>query len=180
MKSDTVGLGPYRATKLVSCCVSMMKTPVARLWSDLDQIRVVWLGKSPKGTGIGAKDRRVYHVKRISLHPKNSSMELAVIWGNSDFGHCDFAHSNFGHSDFTHSNFIHSDFGHFLGDLRWVAWFGLKWAKLVQAKSRHVDGRNLWWLEFSQQWCFSLWAHADICSIFSIRLIELVIIITVD
>ncbi len=43
-----------------------------------------------------------------------------------------------------------------------------------------VDGRNLWWLEFSQQWCFSLQAHADVCSIFSIQLIELVIIITVD
>ncbi len=43
-----------------------------------------------------------------------------------------------------------------------------------------VDGRNLWWLELSQQWCFSLRAHADVCSIFSIRLIELVIIITVD
>ncbi len=43
-----------------------------------------------------------------------------------------------------------------------------------------VDGRNLWWLEFSQQLCFSLRAHADVCPIFSNRPIELVILITVD
>ena len=33
---------------------------------------------------------------------KNSSMELAVVGGNSDFGHSDFTHSNFAHSDFSH------------------------------------------------------------------------------
>ncbi len=43
---------------------------------------------------------------------KNSSMELAVIWGNSDFGHSDFDHSEFTHSDFDHFDFTHSDFGH--------------------------------------------------------------------
>ncbi len=43
-----------------------------------------------------------------------------------------------------------------------------------------VDGRKLWWFDFSQQLYFSLWAHADVCSIFSIQLIELVIIINVD
>ncbi len=41
------------------------------------------------------------------LWPKNSSMELAVIWGNSDFPHSDFAHSDFAHSDFAHSDFSH-------------------------------------------------------------------------
>ncbi len=43
-----------------------------------------------------------------------------------------------------------------------------------------VDGRKLWWLELSQQLCLSLQARADVCSIFSIQLIELVIIINVD
>ncbi len=44
---------------------------------------------------------------------KNSSMELAMIWGNSDISHSDFTHSDFTHSDFTHSDFTHSDFSHF-------------------------------------------------------------------
>ncbi len=43
-----------------------------------------------------------------SVGRKYSSMEVAVIWGNSDF-----AHSDFNHSDFTHSDFTHSYFGHF-------------------------------------------------------------------
>ncbi len=37
----------------------------------------------------------------------------------------------------------------FLGDLRWVAWFGLKWAKSVRAKSKHLqqlDTGQLFWL----------------------------------
>ncbi len=65
---------------------------------------------------------------------KKSSMELTVIWGNSDFAHSDFAPSDFApsdftpsdfapsdfapsdfaHSDFTHSDFAHSDFTHFV------------------------------------------------------------------
>ncbi len=45
---------------------------------------------------------------------------------------------------------------------------------------KDVDGRNLWWLRFSQQLCFSLRAHTDVCSILSLRLIELVIIINID
>ncbi len=47
------------------------------------------------------------HLKR-----KNSSMELTVIWGNSDFAHTDFPHSDFAHSDFPHSDFAHCDFPH--------------------------------------------------------------------
>ncbi len=43
-----------------------------------------------------------------------------------------------------------------------------------------VDGRILWWLGFSQQLGFSLRVHADDCSVFSLGLIELVIIINVD
>ncbi len=45
---------------------------------------------------------------------KNSSMELAVIWGNSDFAHTDFHHSDSAHSDFPYSDFAHSDFAHFV------------------------------------------------------------------
>ncbi len=62
---------------------------------------------------------------------KNSSMELSVIWGN-------FSCSDLACSDLACSDLAHSDLACFLGDLRWVARFGLKWAKLVQAKSKHL------------------------------------------
>ncbi len=53
------------------------------------------------------------HIFCLRTQEKNSSMELAVIWGHSHFSHSDFTHSDFGHSDFTHSDFTHSDFTHF-------------------------------------------------------------------
>ena len=41
---------------------------------------------------------------------KNSSMELAAIWGNSDFGCFDFGHSDFCRSDFSPFFFLNQQF----------------------------------------------------------------------
>ncbi len=46
---------------------------------------------------------------------KNSSMELAVIWGN--FSCSDLAHSDLAHSDFACSNLACSDLAHWFGSL---------------------------------------------------------------
>ncbi len=95
-------------------------------------------------------------------------MELAVIWGNSDFthsdfphsdfphsdftysdfSHSDFAYSDFTHSDFTHSDFAHSDFGHcfvknyhffHLTFTTWeVIWYTCRWNKFNQIELLHI------------------------------------------
>ncbi len=45
---------------------------------------------------------------KVLSFEKNSSMELAVIWGNSDFSCSDFSCFDFSHSDFSH--FFHQKF----------------------------------------------------------------------
>ncbi len=57
----------------------------------------------------------------FSCKGKNSSMELAVIWGNfscsdlacSDLACSDMAHSDLAHTDLAHSDLAHSDLAHF-------------------------------------------------------------------
>ncbi len=57
---------------------------------------------------------------RFKNNTKNSSMELAVIWGNfscsdlaySDLAHSDLAHSDLACSDLAHSDLAHSDLAH--------------------------------------------------------------------
>ncbi len=58
-------------------------------------LQVIW--------GCGPIEERFLEKKK-----KKSSMELAVIWGNSDFGCSDVSCFDLGCSDFSHS-----DFGHF-------------------------------------------------------------------
>ncbi len=75
-------------------------------------------------------------------------MELAVIWGNSDFTHIDFPHSDFTHSDFPHSDFAYSDFGHFFVPFSYffystfktweLIWYTCKWNKINQMELLHI------------------------------------------
>ncbi len=74
---------------------------------------------------------------------KYSSMELAVIWGNSDFTHSDFPHSDFAHSDFAHSDFgnffvKNSYFFHSTFTTWELIWYTCKWNKFDQMELLHI------------------------------------------
>ena len=62
-----------------------------------------------------AATQNIFAAKRTTQNGcriKNSSMELAVIWGNfscSDLAYSDLAHSDLAHSDLAHSDLARSD-----------------------------------------------------------------------
>ncbi len=86
-------------------------------------------------------------LKQILYSPlkstKNSVTELAVIWGNSDFGCSDFSQSDFGHSDFSHY-FVKNPY------------FFTQHSQLGNSFSTHPNGTNL------TKWNFYTFFHNKI------------------